>query len=74
MKHAYGFTDAPVESGLLILLAVILGLLTGWFLIILCAYLATGVICLFFKYEPPEADRPYHSMSPISTTQGMAAG
>ncbi len=60
MKHAFGFTDTPVESGLLILLTVILGLLTGWFLIILSAYLAAGVICLFFKYQPPEAARSHY--------------
>ncbi len=58
MKHAFGFTETPVESGLLIPLTVILGLLTGWFPVILCAHLAAGLICLFFKYEPPEADRP----------------
>ncbi len=58
MKHAFGFTETPIESGILISLTLILGFLTGWYVTILLAYFVAGLVCLCVKYQPPEAPHP----------------
>ncbi len=58
MKHAFGFTNTPIESGILILLTLILGFLTGWFRMIVTAYIVAGLISLFPQSRPREAAQP----------------
>jgi hypothetical protein len=58
MKHAFGFTKTPIESGILILLSLILGFLTGWFPIIVIAYIVAGLISLFPQSQPRKKAHP----------------
>lgn len=58
MKHAFGFTKTPIESGILILLSLILGLLTGWFPIIVLAYILAALISLFPQSQPRTKAHP----------------
>ncbi len=67
MKHAFGFTETPIESGILILLTLILGFLTGWFRIILIAYLVAGLIRLI--RVPVYAPKSWNAYAAVCTTR-----